>query len=145
MGVKETRTANQRSRVIYKFFVQYIQRENSHWSETGRERKRKKNSGLRSILKVFTSDIQIKWSGFKISNSKVFSSGHISQYLRQLWTLKNCWPHFRIPTLYICSLDVNCLTQRYCLKCVCIIMPRRTKTIYNYVISCLMGYPVLEY
>ena len=43
--------------------------------ETGRERKRKKKSGLKGKFKVSTLNIQIKQSGLKVSNSKVFSSG----------------------------------------------------------------------
>ena len=34
------------------------------------------NNGLKRKLKVSTVDIQIKRSGLRISNSKVFSSGH---------------------------------------------------------------------
>ena len=52
----------------------------SYWSETGRERKRKKKSGLRRKLKVSTLDIQIKQSGLKVSNSKVFSSDLLIKY-----------------------------------------------------------------
>jgi hypothetical protein len=51
---------------------------NSHWSEIGRERKLKKKSGLKMKLKVSTLDIQIKQSGLKVSNSKVFSSGRLA-------------------------------------------------------------------
>jgi len=40
--------------------------------EIGRERKRKKKSGLKK-LKVSTMDIQINRSELKVSNSKVFS------------------------------------------------------------------------
>ena len=46
--------------------------------ETGRERKRKKKSGRK--LKVSTFDIQIKQSGLKISNSKVFSCVHFYSF-----------------------------------------------------------------
>ena len=55
--------------------------------KTGRERKRKKKSGLRRKLKVSTFNIEIKRSGFKIFNSKVFSSGYLCTSLMEY----TCW------------------------------------------------------
>ena len=52
---------------------------NSNWSETGKESKRKEKEQIKKKIKsVQALDIQIKLSGLKVSNSKVFSLDSVS-------------------------------------------------------------------